>query len=162
MILCLLRSSSTDVAKASMSQLSRHKRRGRFPRFWKIALSAFLSLSLVSCTNENEQFDKQMQQILSWSASAEMILDARIAKNVPEGFTDLAVEKCQTEISDIASQLPQTARTAHARAAVVMLNGLISAAHDEIGHGRLEQGHQHIAELHRYQAEQRSTLGAGG
>ncbi|MBY5337258.1 hypothetical protein HFO99_25715 [Rhizobium leguminosarum] len=103
-----------------------------------------------------------MQQILSWSASAEMILDARIGKNVPEGFTDHAVEKCQKEISDIASQLPQTARTAHARESVLMLNGLISAAHDEIGHGRLEQGHQHIAELHRYEDEQRSTLGAGG
>lgn len=146
----------------SISQPPGGQRRGRFPPFLKTALSAFLSLSLVSCANEDEQFQRQMQQIFSWSASAEMVLNARIGTNVPESFTDRAVEKCQKEISDLASQLPQTVRTAHARVAVLKLNGLISAAHDEIVHGRLERGHQHIAELHRYQAEQRSTLGADG
>ena len=134
----------------------------RNPPFSKPALCALLLLSLVSCSNEDEQSRKRMQEILSWSASAEMILDARLGARVPEGFTDLAVERCQKEISDLSSQLPQTSRYDQARAAAARFNGLIAAAHDEIRHGRFEQGQQHLVELHRHEAEQRATSGAAG
>ncbi|UVD60316.1 hypothetical protein NE852_31645 (plasmid) [Rhizobium sp. Pop5] len=91
-----------------------------------------------------------------------MILDARLGGRVPERFTDLAVQRCDKEMSELSSQLPQTSRYDKARTAVVRLNGLIAAAHDEIGLGRFEQAHQHLVELHRYEAEQRMTSGAAG
>jgi hypothetical protein len=103
-----------------------------------------------------------MDEILMWSASAEMILDARYNALVPQGFTNLAVEHCQKQISDLSLQLPQTLRYDQARATVVKLNGLVATAHDEIGHGRLAQAHKHLVELHRYEAEQRRAFGADG
>ncbi|EJC83241.1 hypothetical protein Rleg4DRAFT_7038 [Rhizobium leguminosarum bv. trifolii WSM2297] len=134
----------------------------RSPRWSNRALSAVLLLSLASCSNEDEQSHKQLQEILVWSASAEMILEARLGGRVPEGFTDLAVQRCHREILHLSSQLPQTSRYDQARAAVVRLNGLIATAHDEIGHGRFEEGHQNLVELHRYEAEQLMLSGAGG
>jgi hypothetical protein len=129
----------------------------------KTVLSAFLLLSLVSCSSEEDRFRKQMQEILLWSASAEMMLDARHDALVPQGFTDLAVERCQKEISDHLSLLPQTPQYDETRAAIVKLNGLIDAAHDEIAHGRLEQGRQHLVELHHTEQQQRlPTSGIGG
>ncbi|MBX5230036.1 hypothetical protein HJC06_27080 [Rhizobium sp. NLR9b] len=134
----------------------------RSSRWSNRALSTVLLLSLVSCSNEDEQSRRQVQEILMWSASAEMILDARLGGRVPEGFTDLAVQRCHREISHLSSQLPQTPRYDQARAAVVRLNGLIAVAHDEIGHGRFEQAHQNLVELHRYEVDQRKLPGAGG
>jgi hypothetical protein len=125
-------------------------------------LPTFLILSLVSCSNEQDQFQKRMQEVLLWSASAEMILDARLGDLVPQGFSDLAVKRCQKEISDLSSQLPQTPHYDQARAGITELNRLIAAAHDEIHHGRLEQGHQHLVELHRNEEQQQRMASGGG
>ncbi|QKK26699.1 hypothetical protein [Rhizobium hidalgonense] len=152
---------TADAGQDHVRVVSR-RRVKRSPGWSNRALSAVLLLSLVSCTNKDEQSHKQMQEILLWSASAEMILDARLGGRVPEGFTDLAVQRCHREILQLSSQLPQTSRYDEARAAVVRLNGLIAAAHDEIGQGRFDQAHQDLVELHSYEVDQRILLGAGG
>jgi hypothetical protein len=136
--------------------------RRELPSRWKPVLCLSLLLPLVSCANEDGDFRKEMQQILSWSASAELILDARLGARVPQGFTDLAVERCRKQISDLSSELPQTSGYDRAKAAVAKLNGLIAAAHEEISDGRLEEGRRHLADLHRYEVEQRRVFGAEG
>ncbi|MBY5370260.1 hypothetical protein HFO92_26920 [Rhizobium leguminosarum] len=128
----------------------------------KKVLSTFLFLWLASCANQDDQFQKRMQEILLWSATAEMILNARLGALVPKSFTDLAVERCQKQIVDLASQLPQTSKYAEARANIVRLDRLIAAADDEIGRGRFEQAHLHLIELHQSAVELRRTSGADG
>jgi len=134
----------------------------RHPLLSKTVLSALLIVSLVSCSSEDERLHEQMKEVFLWSASAEMILDMRLNALVPEGFTDLAVQRCEKQIADISSQLPHTSRYGPARAAAVKLNGLIAAAHNEIDHDRLEQGRWHLVELHHYEREQRKVFGADG
>lgn len=125
-------------------------------------LSSFLFLWLASCSSQDDQFDKQMDGILSWSATAEMILDGRLGAEVPKGFTDLALERCQQEISNLSSQLPQTSRFGDARASVLQLNRLIAAAYGEVGQDRFERGRQHLAALHQYEAKLRNTYRPDG
>ena len=91
-----------------------------------------------------------------------MILNARLSTLVPKGFTDLAVERCQKEIMDLSSQLPETSRSAEARAGIVQLGRLIAAADEEIGGGRFDEGRQRLIELHQYEAELRRASGADG
>jgi hypothetical protein len=103
-----------------------------------------------------------MQEILLWSATAEMILNARLGALVPKGFTDLAVERCQKQIVDLSSELPQTSKYAEARANIVKLERLIAATDDEIGRGRFELAHLHLIELHQSAVELRRTSGTDG
>ncbi|MBB3659192.1 hypothetical protein FHX15_004456 [Rhizobium sp. BK650] len=126
----------------------------------KIILSTFLILWLASCADQDDQFHKRMQEILSWSATAEMILDARLGALVPKGFTALAVERCQKEILDLSSQLPQTSQQAEAKANIVKLDKMIGAVKDDVDHGRFDAGRQRLTELQQYTADLRKTSGA--
>jgi hypothetical protein len=153
--------------ECEMSEGSRHSSEsGIDKKVWcrwlrEITLSALGPLTLMSCSDEHAQYDKRLKQITSWSASAELILEARLENHVPQGFTDLAVKQCRKAISDLAKQLPVTSNYRDTQATIAKLNGLIDEAHGEIGQGQLERGRQHLAELRRYETEKSLAWGTG-
>ena len=150
-----------DEEQSKSLMVTKRMAKRRQPSSKKI-LSSLLFLWIASCSNEDDHFQKHMQEILLWSATAEMILNDRLGGLVPKGFTDLAVERCRKEISDLSSQLPPSARYAEARANIFKLDRLIAAADDEIAQGRFEKGHQHLIELHQHEVELRRASGADG
>jgi hypothetical protein len=64
-----------------------------------------LSALLSSCTSEQDQQQKTLQNILSWTASAEMIVDARTSGVVPDTYSRLAIERCQEEVASLVNEL---------------------------------------------------------
>ncbi|MVA82241.1 hypothetical protein GOZ89_22790 [Agrobacterium vitis] len=60
---------------------------------------------LSSCSSEQDQRRKTLQGILSWTASAEMIVDARTVGQVPETYSGLAITRCREEVTTLVNEL---------------------------------------------------------
>lgn len=73
---------------------------------WSGRIAAVIAMFVLSaCSNEKEQTDKTLQGIVSWTASAEMIADARIKGVVPQTYSHLALERCQKEVTLLVKEL---------------------------------------------------------
>jgi hypothetical protein len=65
----------------------------------------FAAVALTSCSDEQEQQEKTLRGILSWTASAEFIIDERLRGTVPKAFSQLAIERCREEVALLKEDL---------------------------------------------------------
>ncbi|MBO9136940.1 hypothetical protein J5289_18370 [Rhizobium sp. B230/85] len=73
---------------------------------WSGRIAAVIAIFVVSaCSDEKEHTDKTLKGIASWTASAEMIADARIKGAVPQTYSHLAIERCQKEVTLLVKEL---------------------------------------------------------
>lgn len=81
-------------------------------RVWVASVLTVVTLS--ACSDERDRQQKVLLGILSWTASAEMIVEARSDATVPETYSRLAIRRCQEEVALLAEDLgekpPQTIR----------------------------------------------------
>ncbi|MVA37769.1 hypothetical protein GOZ91_24860 [Agrobacterium vitis] len=85
---------------------------------------------LSSCSSEQDQRRKTLQGILSWTASAEMIVDARTVGQVPETYSGLAITRCREEVTTLVNELGDGAPHA-----VKNIQPLLQAAADTASKG---------------------------
>lgn len=83
---------------------------------------------LTSCSDEEDQKRRLLQQTTSWIASAEMFVDARSSSQVPEAFSKLAVDRCRREISSLVDRLKNTTLTPKQRSVLDQLGPLLAKA----------------------------------
>ncbi|WFU11687.1 hypothetical protein QA646_25235 (plasmid) [Rhizobium sp. CB3090] len=100
-----------------------------------------------------------MRTILSWSATAGMIIDASQKSLVPEGFTKLSLARCRSEIDSLSQQLAQTSQQ-DLSAQAAGLNKIIEAAEEDIDSGRRDDASKHIADLQRMEENLKARSGA--
>ncbi|MET3858518.1 hypothetical protein [Rhizobium sp. OAE497] len=86
-----------------------------------------LSILLSSCSNEVDQQTKTLRDILSWTASAEFIADARASETVPETYSGLSLARCRQEVAALVTSLSGNQNIPHA---VGDLDGLLQQAAD--------------------------------
>ncbi|WP_337269944.1 hypothetical protein [Oryzifoliimicrobium ureilyticus] len=75
-----------------------------------ILLVIAVSILATSCSDGSQKQQKALNTILSWTASAEMIAEARAGRIVPETYSALALERCQEEVSALLAELDDNAR----------------------------------------------------
>jgi len=70
---------------------------------WVVACLTAVALS--SCSSEQEQQQNTLRGILSWTASAEFIIDERTSGTVPDAFSQLAIQRCRDEVALLKKDL---------------------------------------------------------
>ncbi len=124
-------------------------------RFFAIAL---LLVSMTSCSDGQQQTERQIREVLSWSATADMVLEARARMLVPNRFAALTVERCAKEIDSLAKALPASSPNLGSIAG--RLTAVIGAAHDDIVNGRTDTVSRHLEDLRSIEAEMKAGSGA--
>lgn len=124
----------------------------------KFFIVALLLMGITSCSDGREQTERELRGILSWSATAEMVLDARAKMLVPDSFAALTLERCGKEIANLSKALPASPQNLAALAG--RLNATIAAAHDEIVDGRTDGPSRNLQDLRRLNGEWRAKSGA--
>jgi hypothetical protein len=82
-------------------------------------------LLLSSCSSEQDEQNKTLRDILSWTASAEFIADARASQKVPETFSRLSLVRCREEVATLVTSLAKAPDTPRA---IEKLDGLLQKA----------------------------------
>ncbi|MEF0942461.1 hypothetical protein [Rhizobium sp. BR 362] len=121
----------------------------------KVFIMALLLVSMTSCSDGQQQIKRQIQAVLSWSATADMALDARAKMLVTDSFTALTMERCGKEIASLSKELPTSPQNLVGR-----LTTTIGAAHDDIVSGRTGMVSQHLQDLRGLEAELKASSGA--
>lgn len=124
----------------------------------KFFIIALLLVTMASCSDGQQQTERQIRAVLSWSATADMVLEARTTMLVPNSFAALTVERCGKEIGSLSKELPTSPRDLAAIATRVVI--IIDAAHDDIINGRTDTVSQHLEALRSLEAELKAGSGA--
>ncbi|AYG68492.1 MULTISPECIES: hypothetical protein [unclassified Rhizobium] len=117
----------------------------------KFFIIALLLVSMASCSDGRQQTERQIRAVLSWSATADMVLEARAKMLVPNSFSALTMERCATKIGSLSKELPASPRYLAAVAGRLVI--IIGAAHDDIVNGRTETIARHLEDLRGVEAE---------
>ncbi|AVA25597.1 hypothetical protein [Rhizobium sp. NXC24] len=120
--------------------------------------AAILFVSMTACSNEQQQTARQVQALLSWTATADMVLDARAKMHVSDSFTALTVDRCGKEIGSLSKELPASPQDLAAVASRLTIT--IGVAHDDIVNGRTGTVSQHLADLRNLEAQLKASSGA--
>jgi hypothetical protein len=124
----------------------------------KVFVVALLLVSMASCSDGQQQTKRQIQAVLSWSATADMALDARAKMLVTDSFAALTMERCGKEIASLSKELPTSPQNLVDVAG--RLTTTIGAAHDDIVSGRTGTVSQHLQDLRGLEAELKASSGA--
>jgi hypothetical protein len=124
----------------------------------KLLIVALLLASMTSCSDGQQQTERQIRSVLSWSATADMALDARVRMLVPNSFTALTMERCGKEIGSLSTKLSASRRDFATVAD--QLNTVIGAAHDDLVNGRTDTISQHLEALRNLEAKLKTGSGA--
>ncbi len=124
----------------------------------KLLVFAFLLVAMVSCSDEQQENDRKIRSVLSWSATAVMILEARQRSIVPKGFTGLSLKRCEKEINSLAQQLTKTGSELSLQ--ITALSKAIEVAGDDVVNGRNEDAAKHLEDLRRRQETLKAASGA--
>ncbi|WP_431323290.1 hypothetical protein [Rhizobium sp. YTU87027] len=125
----------------------------------KLLVFALLLVTMVSCSDEQQESDRKFRSVLSWSATAAMILEARQKSIVPEGFTRLSLKRCRTEIDNIAQQLTKTA-SQDLSVQIAGLNKVIATALEDVESGRNQDAARQLENVRRMQQALKARSGA--
>ncbi|OWV92798.1 hypothetical protein ATY81_16745 [Rhizobium sp. R72] len=125
----------------------------------KHVVFALLLVAMVSCSDERQENDRKLRSILSWSATAAMILEARQTLFVPQGFARLSLERCSKEIDSLARQLTKTSPR-DLSVEIDDLNKAIAAASADVASGRNEDAARQLENLRRMQDSLKAQSGA--
>ncbi len=98
---------------------------------------------LASCSDEQSS-RRQALSAASWGASGEMILRAQLDGLVPKGFSDLAIERCEEQISSTEVAIRAERPDASTLAYIVKLRQVIGAARESIALSRQQIDSIHI------------------
>jgi hypothetical protein len=71
----------------------------------RVILLLLLCVVGQSCTNSSQKFTKEVQEAISWVASARMIGEAYVNRNVPRGYTKKALASFDGELRSSAQRL---------------------------------------------------------
>jgi hypothetical protein len=98
-------------------------------------------MSMTSCSDEQQQTERQIRALLSWSATADMILNAQAQMLIPAGFSTLAIDRCKNEISSLSKKLAEKSPQ-DLTVTIGKLNEIIDAANDEFANNRGDETSQ--------------------
>ncbi|TWB10827.1 hypothetical protein FBZ99_11046 [Rhizobium sp. ERR 1071] len=124
----------------------------------KLFIVALFLVCLTSCSDEQQQRDRKIRDVLSWSATAEMVLDARTEMRVSNSFAILTIERCAKEIGSLSKELPTFPENLAALAG--RLNMVTGSAHRELINGRTDGLSQYVRDLRSFESELRAKSGA--
>ncbi|MDK4715316.1 hypothetical protein [Rhizobium sp. CNPSo 4039] len=124
----------------------------------KLFIIALFLVSLTSCSDGQQQRERKIRDVLSWSATAEMVLDARTKMLVSNSFAILTIERCTKEIGSLSKELPTFPENLAALAG--RLNMITGSAHRELINGRTDGLSQHLRDLRSLESELRAKSGA--
>ncbi|WP_313606764.1 hypothetical protein [Rhizobium sp.] len=121
--------------------------------FCLLLASALLALN--GCSGEGDQQRTLMRGILSWTASAEMIAKARLRGDVPNGYSGLALSRCEEEVATLVGQVTEGAP------ALYQLPAKLKEAAAAVASGNKQAAEQSVAALHQARSNiQRETAGS--
>jgi hypothetical protein len=126
----------------------------------KLSAIALLLMGMTSCSDEQQQTERQIRALLSWSATADMILNARAQMLIPAGFSTLAIDRCKNEISSLSKELAETSPQ-DLTVTIGRLNEIIDAANDDIANGRADEASRHLRDLREIEIHLKESSGAG-
>jgi hypothetical protein len=118
-----------------------------------------LLASMASCSNDQQQTHRQLRALLSWSATADMVLDAQAKMLVPSDFTALALERCGKEIGSLSEDLSRTSPQ-DLTVMIGRLNEIIGAAHEDIVNDRTGEISRRLEDLRAIEASLKARPGA--
>lgn len=124
----------------------------------KLFIVALLLVCLTSCSDGDQRRERKIRDVLSWSATAEMVLDARTRMLVSNSFAILTIERCTKEIGSLSKELPTTPENLATLAG--RLNMITGAAHHELIDGQTDRLSQHLRDLRSLESELRAKSGA--
>lgn len=124
----------------------------------KFFIIALMLVPITSCSDAQQETERRIRALLSWSATADMVLDARAKMLVPNSFAALTMERCGKEIGSLSKELPTSPQDL--ADVTGRLLKTIGAAHDDIVKGRTDTVSQHLGDLRSIEAEIKGYSGA--
>ncbi|CCM78092.1 hypothetical protein [Rhizobium mesoamericanum] len=125
----------------------------------KLLVFASLLVAMVSCSDEQQENDRKIRSLLSWSATAVMIIEAREKSIVPKGFTRLSLKRCGKEIDSLAQQLTKTG-SQELSLQITELSKAVEVAGNDLVNGRNEDAAKQLEDLRRRQETLKAASGA--